>query len=171
MKYILITILSFYSLIPLHNDRNQTKIISQNVQVTSCPEQRVASVFYLNAILTNPTLHAEKQLLGFDTPEINMNQEELLNKPDLPEFLTNFWQERGVELMTDPIVCGKIAESLDQDERNKQFLRDYNRVFYKINNRYLILYHFKKRGFTERRSVAPPQIMDEKFNIIGELEI
>lgn len=169
MKAVIIFLI-FNTFVIVQPDRFHSENIIPEVGIALCPEKNIKSLFLINAILTNPEMHDGMQLLGFDSATTGIDQSELLNKPDVPEFLRLYWKEHGVEQISDSEICKKITLELDANELNKPDLEKYDRVYYVINSRYIIFYHFKYPIISERNAPLP-QIMDEHFRIIGELDL
>src|SRR5690554_2559608 len=85
-------------------DRIQPENIMREVRTALCPEKNIKSLFLMDAILANPEMQDARQLLGFDNFTTDIERTELLNKPDVPEFLRKYWKEHGVEQTSDPEI-------------------------------------------------------------------
>lgn len=139
--------------------------------ITTCPEIEDKYIYYITAVLTEGVQNPEwKEMLSM---QHNVNREEieslLTRGAETPQVLQEYWQERGVEAVSDLEVCREITNTLENNEDNKHYNDDYKPLYYFVESKYLILYVFNQLEFSERNTPSP-QIMDEHFRIIGELD-
>lgn len=149
------------------------KVSWAQLNETACAEKNNSTIFTLSGLLTNPDLESKRMDYGINNYSVDknkMSEESLLQKPNLPEYLQVFWEKKGVKQLTDPVLCNKISNVLDANEKNKALKTDHERVYYKVGDRYLVVHTFKQATIGPR-SLPAHLVLDKDFNKIGEMEI
>jgi hypothetical protein len=130
-----------------------------------CPEIDDLSIFIIHGLLlANPELGLN--IYSSDKNKISI--ESLRQKPDLPSYLRSYWKDKGVIQIADSNICNKISNTLDAKKKNRALMEKFNRIYYKADDKYLVIYTPKKSGTGPSKSPSS-LILDREFNRIGEI--
>lgn len=135
--------------------------------IDKCPEIRNIDIFYIHSFLTFKHNKSKRKDIGiqnysFDKSEIGTIDEHT------PQKLRTYWKTKGIYQISDPDLCLKISNAVEQ-KNNKIVLSDsYRKIYFKVKNKYIVFYRPKEVTLSEKR--YPTQILDNNFRIIKTLE-
>lgn len=139
-----------------------------------CPEIDDISIFILHGLLlANPELESQRIEFGlnnYSSDKNKINNESLQQKPDLAGYLRAYWEEKGVKQITDSNICNKVSNALDINKKNRVLKEKYIRTYYKVDDKYLVIYTSRKPRLGPGGSPAS-LILDKDFNIVGEIAL
>lgn len=149
MKIILVSIL----LIPFIS-------ISSGVP-DSCPEPQGIDWAYLNTYLTSPLYEDLRDVLEISVMKTNVEEFETKDFEGLRKYL----EGKGISSVTKNEACNKIKSKLDSDSTLIQSNEEYRRIFFKVNDYYLVLYPRIELNGTDIQ--WPINVLNSNFEIVA----
>lgn len=126
-----------------------------------CPEIKGIDWAYLNTYLTSPLYDDLHEILEISIMKTNVDELETKDFEGLKKYL----EAKGISSVTEDETCNKIKLKLDSDGTLIQSTDEYRRIFFKVNNFYLVLYPKIKLDGID--SEWPINVLNSNFEIVA----
>lgn len=128
---------------------------------TNCPESQGVDWAYLNTYLTSPLYDDLRDVLEISIMKTNVDDFETKDFEGLKKYL----EAKDISSVTENEACNKIKAKLDSDSTLIQSDEEYRRVFFKVNDYYLVLYsRIKPNG---KDIQWPINVLNSNFKIVA----
>jgi len=134
----------------------------------SCPENQNKDIFLVGYILTKQKEKSKLKANGIKEYTFDLEEIGELDS-DTPIKLRKYWKNKGVRLLSDEDTCSKIENVLSSNKKYNDYLKEFRRVYYKIDDKYFILY--VRLETTLGHGKWPVQILDQNFKIVGDFKM
>lgn len=136
-------------------------------QNLNCSETQKSDILRIHNFLTSPELK-EKRAQS-DIKEYPFKLSDLERQHT--EAFRDYWKEKGVYTISNPDLCHKINDALNSLENIKGLQREYDRIYYKVKDQYVVLYRPKNSRAGIKKGQLPVQVLDEELNIVAHFRI
>lgn len=164
MNYLIILILILFS-ISNFNTAEGINIGAGLEEVAFCTESDDSEIILVHGVLTSTGVIAKRDTTVLKAFSFEIEDEALLKRPDVIMFLVDKWKEKEVSKVKEEKLCASISKVLDADLTFIDGSELFDRIYYKVENKYLVIY--KRKDFSTRNIQIPYQILDEDFKLIG----
>ena len=100
--------------------------------------------------------------------KMKASREELLKKPDLPEYLAAFLNKHGVTRISDKLVCEKITSALKTNSETASIFERYRPSYYDLGS-FIIVVNSSKEIKLGPGGEAEHYVFDHNYNLYGTI--
>lgn len=146
----------------------QFKEESQVEVSMECPELEDKDIFIVSYFLTQNDLNQKTKVNFVKTYEFNNDEIGELDVDTISK-VKSYWENQGIQLVTDKSTCSKIQHSISSTNTFVNFSEEFRLIFYRIEDKYAVFY-LRKESKTGHGS-WPVQLLNDNFELINDLKL